>query len=257
MKLLLLALLIAPCSMLTAAPPEGSAGTPARSSSEPARIQSCVAIQVKPPPLAGVARLWSKNDKLWPQRSTIRIRFLEGTKTQQDKAWREFAEVDALVNLTLVKVTAEPSDLRVRFNRDNGHWSYVGTDNLKVPAEKETMNIGLSSLDFRSEWRRVAQHELMHALGFQHEHQSPNSTIPWDKAAVYDYYGRTQGWSKSTVDYQVLKRETGTNWQATAFDKASIMQYPVPGELTGFKFAVGWNSKRSATDNAELKRRYP
>lgn len=224
---------------------------------EPPRLDGCVAIRAKESALSGVARLWSKNDKLWPQKSTLRVRFLDGTKSQQDKAWREFAEVDALVNLTLIKVSGEPSEIRVAFDPLGGHWSYVGTDNRKQPAAKPTMNIGLGAFDFRSDWRRVAQHELMHALGFEHEHQSPNSSIPWDKPAVYSYYGSTQGWSKGMIDFQVLNRYTGGNWQGTRFDKASIMQYPVPGELTNYKLAFGWNTKRSASDDAELKRRYP
>jgi serralysin len=220
-------------------------------------IDTCCAVRIKENMITGVSRLWSKNDKLWPQRSTIRVLFLNGSNSERSKAWREFAEVDALVNLTLVKVSTEPSDIRVRFDISNGHWSYVGIDAKRVKTSEPTMNLGLRNLDFRGEWRRVAQHELLHALGFEHEHQSPNSTIPWNKEAVYAYYGQTQGWSRSQIKFQVLDRYTGGNWQGTRFDPTSIMQYPVPGQLTDYKLHVGWISKRSPFDDAELQRRYP
>lgn len=220
-------------------------------------VDTCCAVRIRENMVTGVARLWSKNDKLWPQRSTLRVRFLNGSATEQSKAWREFAEVDALVNLKLVQVVAEPSDIRVQFDVSRGHWSYVGTDCKRVKSTEPTMNLGLRSIDFRSEWRRAGQHELLHALGFEHEHQSPNSSIPWEKEAVYALYGRSQGWSRAQIKFQVLDRYTGGNWEGTRFDKDSIMQYPVPGELTGYRFAVGWNSRRSPQDDAELKRRYP
>lgn len=224
---------------------------------EPPRLNTCVAVHEKPSMISGVARLWSKNDKLWPQKSTLRVRFLEGSRFQKEKAWREFAEVDALVNLTFVQVTSEPSDIRVTFDLGGGHWSYVGTDNRQQPTNKATMNIGLGTLDPRSDWRRVAQHEMMHAIGFEHEHQSPVANIPWHREAVYAYYGSTQGWSRRQIDFQVLNRETPKAWRGTAFDPASIMEYPIPSQLTRGALVVGWNSKRSALDDGELKRRYP
>lgn len=222
-----------------------------------ASAEDCVAVRVRPSMAQGIARLWSQNDKLWGQESLLRVAFLSGSRSQQDKAWREFQEVDALVNLTLIRSSDPDAEIRVRFDAGLGHWSYVGTDCLKVKRGQPTMNIALGSMEFRSEWRRVAQHELMHALGFEHEHQSPVSDIPWDRAAVYAWYGRTQGWSKSQIDYQVLKRYGGGNWNGTAYDPTSIMQYPVEAAMTGGRLSIGWNNRRSALDDAELRRRYP
>jgi len=222
---------------------------------------TCVAVQAatnhKP---KGASRLWGQRSSFWPQRSTLRIRFLEGSARQQDAAWQRFAKGDALVNLSFVRVTSGASDIRVRFNYGKGHWSYAGTACATIPQSAETMNLALAAGVFgdgKKDWDRVATHEMLHAIGFGHEHQHPAHGIPWDRAKVYEYYGTTQGWSRREIDQQVLNRYTGNQFHGTAFDPLSIMQYPVPPTLTTNGFSVGWNEKLSAQDVAFLKQVYP
>lgn len=218
---------------------------------------TCVAIRVRQPALVGIARLWSKNDKLWERGRVLRVLFMDGSARQKEKTWSQMQVVDSLVNLVFVKSADANSEIRIRFNRNNGHWSYVGTDSLRIRPGQETMNIGLGSWDETREYRRVVIHETLHAIGFEHEHQHPEADIPWDKPAVYAWYQRTQGWSKRQIDYQVLNRYSGGNWGGTAFDPGSIMEYPIESFMTGGRLTVGWNSELSANDIAELRRRYP
>lgn len=217
---------------------------------------SCVAIK----PFAGAVRgmeLWSRNRELWPQRATLRVKFVDGSASQQRRAWYRFQKVDALVNLTLVRVASGDAEIRVAFDPSGGHWSYVGQGCLSVPKNKPTMNLALGSWDWSNEWDRVAIHECLHAIGFQHEHQSPQSTIKWNIPYVLAEYRRTQGWSDAEIYYQVINRADAGDFNGSAFDPKSIMLYPVSKAETMDGFSVGWNRKLSPLDIETLRRIYP
>lgn len=223
------------------------------------KLDTCCAIKPVTTSPAGVAKIWGQENRFWNNGSTLRVKFLSGSASQKREAWKRFQEVDALVGLSFVQTTGV-SDIRVRLDLNNGHWSYVGTGARSIASSAATMNLGLSAGmfgDSANEWNRVAIHEILHALGFEHEHQSLKGNIPWNRPAVYQYYASTQGWSKSQIDYQVLNRYTGSRFRGTAFDPTSIMQYPVPATLTTNGFSVGWNAKLSVTDITFLKQVYP
>ena len=234
-------------------------------SKQPA-IQSCVAIQHYQPDvrdilsdLGGPAlRAWGRPTNFWPQRSVLRVRFLNGSKKQQAEARLRFEAVDALVNLSFQFVTSGTSEIRVAFDMNKGHWSYLGKGCLQISQSQPTMNLALGAGafgDFKEEWNRVAIHETLHAIGLEHEHQHPQGGIVWNKEAVYAYYQKTQGWSRSMIDFQVLNRYTGSQYKGTKYDAASIMQYPVPQGLANI--VVGWNDKLSPSDISFLKTIYP
>lgn len=201
---------------------------------------------------------WGQMAKKWPGRSTLRVRFLGGDTRQREMTLTRMRTLDNLCpSIAFRHVTGGPSEIRVRFDENSGHWSYVGTDCKRIPQNQQTMNIGLRASQSWKEWDRVALHETLHALGFNHEHQHPRGTIAWDVEAVYAYYGETQGWSRAEVDAQVLRRSTATNIFGSAPDRSSIMMYPIPKELLLDKTqAVGWNTKMSELDISELKRLY-
>lgn len=227
---------------------------------DPAKpLHSCVA--VKPDAVKNGLEAWGERSKFWPQNTVLRIQFLAGNAGQKAKALKCFQRVAALTNISFKVVTHPPSEVRVRFDYNNGHWSYVGKDCLGIAKTKPTMNLALKSGwfgDNTDEWHRVAQHEFLHTLGLLHEQQSPNSSIPWNVSAVLDYYRRTQGWSDAEIHLQVLDREAMTSdFSGTAFDPTSIMEYPIPAELTTNGFSVGWNRELSATDIKFLQSIYP
>lgn len=229
-------------------------------------ICSCVAIQHYAPDVRDILsdmggpalKAWGKPTNFWPQRSVLRVRFLNGSAKQQAEARKRFEAVDALVNLSFIFVTSGTSEIRVRFDMDKGHWSYLGKGCLRIGQHQATMNLALGAGafgDFKEEWNRVAIHEILHAIGLEHEHQHPQGGIVWNREAVYAYYAKTQGWSRSMIDFQVLNRYTGSQFAGTKHDAKSIMQYPIPEGLANI--VVGWNDKLTASDIAFLKSIYP
>lgn len=225
---------------------------------------SCCA--VKPPmvtlPDADVEmeRLWGRESRFWRDRKLLRVRFINGDARQRSRMWQQFKEMDDLCGIAFKRVDRGPAECRVLFNMPSGHWSYVGMDNLEIPQQYQTMNFALTGRDSDMEYQRVGKHEIMHLLGFHHEHQHPRSVIPWNRAAVYNFYGRTQGWSRSEINQQVLNREQINmgDFFGGPQDKDSLMMYPIPKELVlDPKFAVGWNSKLSAQDLEYLRKAYP
>ena len=223
-------------------------------------LDSCVAIKPTTSSVNGAERLWAYNKELWPQRAVLRVKFMDGSKSQQDRAWFRFQKIDELVNLKLVRVPSGEAEIRVRFDPQDGHWSYVGRYCARVPQAQATMNLALQSGFFgdrSSEWDRVVLHECIHALGGQHEHQSPQNTIRWNVPVVLAEYRRSQGWTDAEIYEQVLNRSDARDFNGSTFDPKSIMLYPIAKHETLDGFSVGWNRKLTPTDIATLAKFYP
>ena len=120
-------------------------------------------------------------------------------------------------------------------------WSYIGTDNLAIHADKHTMNFGwLKDSTSETEFARVITHEFGHALGCIHEHQSPAARIPWNTQAVCDYYKKTNGWSEDDVKQNIFDPYSSSTTQFSSFDPSSIMLYAIPASLTTDGYSTGW-----------------
>lgn len=197
---------------------------------------------------------------LWPNGTEIKIAFLGGTKAIRDRI-KEFAgEWLKYANLNFVYTTkAEQAEIRISFKKRSGSWSALGTDNLDYSTDEATMNFGWLDKDLPEEdFRSVVLHEFGHMIGCGHEHESPkNGGIPWDKAKAYQYYMRTQGWSKQDVDEQIFDTYKNSQIRGTSIDKRSIMMYAIPESITLGNFKVGWNSKLSRSDKAFIRQIYP
>lgn len=86
-------------------------------------------------------------------------------------------------------------------------------------------------------------YQFGHALGLMHEHQSPaRSGIFLDEAAAIEFYSMSQGWTEKQVRTQVLnvynKQDVG---QYSSFDRSSIMEYPIPSQLSQDGQGVGYS----------------
>ncbi len=212
-------------------------------------------------PLGGPRRLRAavETHRLWENGKRLRVRFLDGDPVVQQKIAAVALEWEQYTNLKLDFVRDGAAEIRISFREVGFSWSTVGTDSLTRAKTQASMNYGwLKPTTPDQEYRRVVLHEFGHALGMIHEHQNPaaKGKIPWDKPKVYAYYA-PQGWSHADVDENIFQvyAEDATNF--TAFDPTSIMEYPVPDELTIGSYAIGWNTELSGQDKEFMRRQYP
>lgn len=124
-----------------------------------------------------------------------------------------------------------PSDIRVSF-RGSGYWSYVGTQAKFINASKQTLNLaGMNKTSFTAENDGIILHEFGHAIGFEHEHQSPESGC--EQEFDWDYLYTSMGWSKAEVDRNMRRLDVPSSKTAlltTPFDSKSIMLYSLEPE---------------------------
>ncbi|KAH6612367.1 hypothetical protein C7974DRAFT_380941 [Boeremia exigua] len=192
---------------------------------------------------SGPSQLALDIDKFWRNGRTLRVRFLEGSNTVQDKVksctktWEEYAEIK------FEFVDSGDAEIRIAFQQGGGSWSYLGTTNLTITdQETPTMNFGWFNEETRDEeFSRTTIHEFGHALGCIHEHMSPASNIPWDREAVYRYFmGPPNNWTREDIDRNLFNKYPASaaaysrfdpciprNMALSALDKAFIRQvYP-------------------------------
>ena len=153
-------------------------------------------------------------------------------------------------------MTQMHAEVRISF-LGSGHWSFIGTDALRIPKNQQTMNFsGFTAMTEEEELKRVVPHEFGHMLGCIHEHQNPSASINWNKEEVYKYYERF-GWGKELVERNIFRTYERSQAKFSEFDSESIMLYSIPKELTTDGFSVDWNRSLSTTDKKFISIVYP
>ncbi|CAL9649224.1 hypothetical protein SUDANB176_06567 [Streptomyces sp. enrichment culture] len=155
-----------------------------------------------------------------------------GAKEQQDVVRECFEEWRGLgIGLTFTEVRdRSEAELRIGFQLGDGSWSAVGREALRVGVHERTMNFGWD-LTAPGE-RATALHQIGHALGMLHEHQSPYAGIHWDDEAVYaELAGPPNHWSRDRTFHNVLRKIGPDEVNGSVWDPQSIMQYAFPPGL--------------------------
>jgi hypothetical protein len=196
-------------------------------------------------------------DLQWQAGQELRVRFLDGDAALHRRVREHAVRWLEHANLGLAFGNHSDAEIRVTF-AGNGYWSQVGRNALQIPSDRPTMQLGGFAPDTDEVvLRRTVLHEFGHAIGCIHEQASPAAGIPWDADKVYAYYAQWQGWDRETTYRNVLLRYGANTAVFSEFDPESIMQYPVPAELTTGGFSVGWNDDLSAGDRSFIARIYP
>lgn len=150
------------------------------------------------------------------------------------------------------------AQLRVTREQE-GHWSYLGTDNLLVPRGQPTMCLQRFTMNTpESEFRRVVPHEFGHACGFPHEHLRREIIDRIDVPKAVAWYASFYGWKEQTVRQQVLTPLSESSIQGSpGADRTSIMCYHLPGEIMLDGKDVPGGIDLDATDREYAAKLYP
>lgn len=84
-------------------------------------------------------------------------------------------------------------------------------------------------------------HEFGHALGMHHEMKNPNIKITWIESVLVQMFG-----SADFVKSQITSKIDANSVNATAFDKNSVMIYPLPAKTN--QEGINMSGARNYTD---------
>ena len=181
--------------------------------------------------------------KMWPNGSTLKVRFMDGTSQQKNTVEQFANEWTEHANLSFEFGDARDADIRVSF-AGRGNWSWVGTDARRRPVQEATLNLSQVIPG-------TIRHEFGHAIGLVHEHSAPDGGIQWNKPLIYRELGRAPNfWSEEKVDWNVFYKYDRDQVRASEFDKDSIMIYTIPARWTLDGFSAGPNDVLSEMDKA-------
>ena len=198
--------------------------------------------------------------KLWSAGRQLRIGFINGTAWQRNQVKYFAVEWQSFANIGFNFVDSGPSDILISFNPSLGSWSLIGTDSpFRASKNEASMNLAwIADGQTPDQIRQVVLHEFGHALGAVHEHESPYSSIQWNKDVIYkELMGPPNRWTKAVIDINMFTDYSLDDVQATNFDKDSIMLYQFKASWTTNGQYTQFNSDLSNSDKTYIRFCYP
>ena len=208
--------------------------------------------------VADPLRIAVVTSKYWgPTPRQLTVSFMEAAPA--DLKARILSHMNAWTKTSGIAFVGTNGTGDVRISRGpGGYYSYLGTDILHIPRNRQTMNLeGFSMNTPESEYKRVVRHETGHTLGFPHEHMRKDLVARIDPAKAYKWFWETYGWDKATVDAQVLTPLSEASLMGTPVDQTSIMCYQLPGLITKDGKPILGGTDINQTDYAFAGKIYP
>lgn len=196
--------------------------------------------------------------KYWgPTPRRLTVSFMESTPADLKK--RILSHMNAWNTVACISFVSTSGVGDVRISRGpGGYWSYLGTDILHIPKNRQTMNLESFTMNtIESEYKRVVRHETGHTMGFPHEHMRKALVARIDPEKAYRWFLQTYGWDRTTVDQQVLTALDERSLMGTPVDQTSIMCYQLPGQITYDGKPITGGTDINATDYGFAGKIYP
>jgi hypothetical protein len=202
--------------------------------------------------LGAVSKLWQPGRTLWVSFLGAPDRRLKMSIFELASQWLDLS--GANLNMDLADDDDNKATIRILAGAHLPHSeSEIGTDALAYNDETMCINVPLGHDLFE----QTVLHEFGHALGAEHEHRHPDADIPWNEQVVLQSYMAVPGWTETDVRQQVLNKCDDVGLRKTAYDRTSIMHYPVPQGFTHGDWEVGLNRELSEKDLEFMRLAYP
>ncbi len=243
---------------------------------EDAKAAATIVPDSVPAPAREPARLVVNQLKVWNVGATLKICFLDGSAAGRQHVAKIASEWTKYANLKFdfgnqdsprTCVADGTENIKISFHATapyGGYWSYVGKDSNKYSPSMNLENLDVEpAMLAEQEIDRLVWHEFGHAIGLEHEHQSPEAhcddQIDW--TAALEYYSKCCGWSNQEVKDNLTTMVSSTRLKTTPYDPKSIMHYALPAAI----FKDGRNSRcftqtnyiLSTTDKDAISNTYP